>query len=380
MPIKNILNKSSDWLRGDGPHHHIVVTSRIRLARNLAGVAFPGRAKTAERVEILDKIRPKVEALPEMVDACSLACQDLSPVDKLLLVERHLISREHAAKKAGAAVVMNKRQNLSIMINEEDHLRMQSIRSGLQLRAAFKAINKVDTELEKQLDYAFDSELGYLTACPTNVGTGMRASAMVHVPGLVLSEQINQIVQAVNKIGLAVRGLYGEGTEALGNLFQVSNQTTLGEKEEEIIDRLQKVILEIINHEENARQVLLHNKPNTLLDHVGRSYGILRHAYYMNSKEALNHLSFAKLACDLGIYPDSKRHALDELFIETQPAHLQQGSPQRLSTEERDVLRAEIIRIKLASLPPPDFGGVPGLPPESRRDAAPNGESDDIPF
>jgi protein arginine kinase len=380
MPIKNILNKSSDWLRGDGPHHHIVVTSRIRLARNLAGVAFPGRAKTAERVEILDKIRPKVEALPEMVDACSLACQDLSPVDKLLLVERHLISREHAAKKAGAAVVMNKRQNLSIMINEEDHLRMQSIRSGLQLRAAFKAINKVDTELEKQLDYAFDSELGYLTACPTNVGTGMRASAMVHVPGLVLSEQINQIVQAVNKIGLAVRGLYGEGTEALGNLFQVSNQTTLGEKEEEIIDRLQKVILEIINHEENARQVLLHNKPNTLLDHVGRSYGILRHAYSMNSKEALNHLSFAKLACDLGIYPDSKRHALDELFIETQPAHLQQGSPQRLSTEERDVLRAEIIRIKLASLPPPDFGGVPGLPPESRRDAAPNGESDDIPF
>jgi protein arginine kinase len=275
---------------------------------------------------------------------------------------------------------MNKRQNLSIMINEEDHLRMQSIRSGLQLRAAFKAINKVDTELEKQLDYAFDSELGYLTACPTNVGTGMRASAMVHVPGLVLSEQINQIVQAVNKIGLAVRGLYGEGTEALGNLFQVSNQTTLGEKEEEIIDRLQKVILEIINHEENARQVLLHNKPNTLLDHVGRSYGILRHAYSMNSKEALNHLSFAKLACDLGIYPDSKRHALDELFIETQPAHLQQGSPQRLSTEERDVLRAEIIRIKLASLPPPDFGGVPGLPPESRRDAAPNGESDDIPF
>ena len=358
MSIGNILSKSSDWLRGDGPHHHIVVTSRIRLARNIAGVAFPGRAKTAERVDVLEKIRPKVEALPEMVDAVSLACQDLSPVDKLLLVERHLISREHAAKKAGAAVVMNRRQNLSIMINEEDHLRMQSIRSGLQLRAAFKAINKVDSELEQQLNYAFDPDLGYLTACPTNVGTGMRASAMVHVPGLVLSEQINQIVQAVNKIGLAVRGLYGEGTEALGNLFQVSNQTTLGEKEEEIIDRLHKVILEIINHEQNARQVLLHNKPNTLLDHVGRSYGTLRHAYSMNSKEALNHLSFAKLACDLGFYGDAQRHAIDELFIETQPAHLQKGSQQRLATDERDVLRAEIIRSKMASFAPPDLEGV----------------------
>jgi len=250
--------------------------------------------------------------------------------------------------------VMNRKQTLSIMINEEDHLRMQSIRSGLQLKQAFKLIDKVDSELEHKLDFAFHPQLGYLTACPTNVGTGMRASAMVHLPALVLSEQINQVIQAVNKIGLAVRGLYGEGTEALGNLFQVSNQTTLGEKEDDIINRLNKVIEQIIEHEQNARGTLLQKKPTTLLDHVGRGYGILRHAYSMNSKEALNHLSFMKLGIDLGLFPEEWRVPNDELFMETQPAHLQKGSQQKLAAEERDALRAEIIRVKLAKFPAPD--------------------------
>ena len=353
MAIRKILGKTSDWLGGDGPHHNIVVSSRVRLARNLKGTPFPGWAKKAERVTILERIRPHVEGLPEMAEAVSLACQDLSALEKQVLVERHLISREHAAKGLGSAVVMNRRQNLSIMVNEEDHLRMQSIRSGLQLKAAFKSVNKVDTELEQQLDFAFDPTLGYLTACPSNVGTGMRASAMVHLPGLVLSEQINQVVQAVNKIGLAVRGLYGEGTEALGNLFQVSNQTTLGETEEQIIDRLQKVILQIIEHEQNARMTLLQHRSSTLLDHVGRAYGILRYAYSMNSKEALNLLSLAKLGCDLGFYPEPWSVAVDELFIETQPAHLQKGSQQKLAADERDGLRAEIIRGKLEECPTP---------------------------
>jgi len=274
------------------------------------------------------------------------------------LVERHLISREHAAKGAGSAVVMNRRQTLSIMLNEEDHLRMQAIRAGLQLKAAFKAINKVDTELEKTVDFAFDPVLGYLTACPSNVGTGMRASAMLHVPGLVLSEQINQVIQAVNKIGLAVRGLYGEGTEALGNLFQISNQITLGEREEEIIERLQKVILQIIEHEQNARQTLLQQRSNTLLDQIGRSYGTLKYAYGMGSKEALNLLSMVKLGCDLGFYPEERQHVVDELFMETQPAHLQKGSQKKLATEERDALRAGIIRSKLEAFEAPDVAGV----------------------
>ena len=293
-----------------------------------------------------------------MADSISFACQDLSALEKQVLVERHLISREHAAKGPGSAVVMNKRHTLSIMINEEDHLRMQAIRSGLQLKAAFKALNKVDTELEQTIDFAFDPVLGYLTACPSNVGTGMRASAMLHVPALVLSEQINQVVQAVNKIGLAVRGLYGEGTEALGNLFQISNQVTLGEKEEEIIERLQKVILQIIEHEENARQTMLQQRSNTLLDQIGRSYGTLRYAYGMGSKEALNLLSLVKLGCDMGFYGPEQQHVVDELFMETQPAHLQKGSQKKLATEERDVLRASIIRDKIRDFQPPDISGV----------------------
>lgn len=363
MAIRNILSKTSDWLGGDGPHHQIVVSSRVRLARNLRGVAFPGWAKKAEKVLTLEKIRSRVEELPEMVDAYSLSCQDLTALEKQVLVERHLISREHAAKGVGSAVVMNRKQNLSIMVNEEDHLRMQAIRSGLQLKAAFKAINKVDSELEEKLDFAFDPTLGFLTACPSNVGTGMRASAMVHLPGLVLSEQINQVISAVNKIGLAVRGLYGEGTEALGNLFQVSNQMTLGESEEQIVDRLQKVILQLIEHEQNARLTMLQHRSNTLLDNVGRAYGILKYSYSMSSKEALNLLSLAKLGCDLGFYPERWRVAVDELFMETQPAHLQKGSQQKLAAEERDTLRAQIIREKLGECPSPDVGAVASKTP-----------------
>ncbi|EDY19263.1 ATP:guanido phosphotransferase [Chthoniobacter flavus Ellin428] len=366
MAIHNILNNTGEWLRGEGPHHQIVVSSRVRLARNLKSFAFPGWAKKHERLQILEAIKPQVEALTEMNDAFSVYSQDLSALEKQVLVERHLISREHAAKGVGSAVVMNRRQTLSIMINEEDHLRMQAIRAGLQLKSVFKMIDKVDSALEERLDYAFHPKLGYLTACPTNVGTGMRASAMVHLPALVMSEQINQVIQAVNKIGLAVRGLYGEGTEALGNLFQVSNQTTLGEKEEDIIARLHKVIEQIIEHEQNARQMLLQKKPNTLLDHIGRGYGILRHAYSMNSKEALNLLSFMKLGIDLGFFPEGCRQPIDELFMETQPAHLQKGTQQKLAADERDSLRAEIIRAKLNEFPRPDVG----LPPTS---SAPDG-------
>src|SRR5882672_2821463 len=275
MKFSNVMATGGEWLRGEGPHHQIVISSRVRLARNLRSRAFPGWAKKAERTAILELIRPRVEELPEMQDSFSELLQDLSAIEKQVLVERHLISREHAAKGVGSAVVMNRKQTLSIMINEEDHLRMQAIRAGLQLKNVFKMIDKVDSALEERLDFAFHSQLGYLTACPTNVGTGMRATAMVHLPALVLSEQINQVIQAVNKIGLAVRGLYGEGTEALGNLFQVSNQTTLGEKEDDIIARLHKVIEQIIEHEQNARQMLLQKKPNTLWDQIGRAYGVL---------------------------------------------------------------------------------------------------------
>jgi protein arginine kinase len=355
MALHSILTHSGEWLRSEGPHHKIVVSSRVRLARNLRGFSFPGWAKRSERISILETIKPRVEDLPEMHDAFSVFSQDLSALEKQVLVERHLISREHAAKGVGSAVVMNRKQTLSIMINEEDHLRMQAIRAGLQLKNVFKMIDKADTGLEERLDFAFHPHLGYLTACPTNVGTGMRASAMVHLPALVLSEQINQVIQAVNKIGLAVRGLYGEGTEALGNLFQVSNQTTLGEREDEIIERLNKVILSIIGHEKNARQTLLQKRSGTLFDHIGRGYGILRHAHSISSKEGLNLLSYIKLGIDLSFFPESWRPVVDELVMESQPAHLQKGAPGKLAAEERDSMRSRIIREKLAEFPKPDF-------------------------
>ena len=355
MKFSNVMSSAGEWLRGEGPHHQIVISSRVRFARNLRNRAFPGWAKKAERTAILELIKPRVEDLTEMQDSFSELLQDLSALGKQVLVERHLISREHAAKGAGSAVIMNRRQTLSIMINEEDHLRMQSIRSGLQLKQAFKLLDKIDSALEGDLEFAYDPRLGYLTACPTNVGTGMRASAMLHLPGLVLSELINQVVQAVSKIGLAVRGLYGEGTEAMGNLFQISNQTTLGEKEDEIINRLTKVIETIIEKEHDARQVLIQKKSNTLWDQIGRAYGVLTFAHAMTSKEALNLLSIIKLGVDLGTFPEDRRLPIDQLFIDTQPAHLQKSSQQKLNAEERDHLRAQIIRDRLKLFPKPDI-------------------------
>jgi len=355
MDLASVMSGTGEWLRAEGPHNEIVISSRVRLARNVRNRAFPGWGKKQARLDVLEMIKSRVEELPEMQESFSALMQDLSAIEKQVLVERHLISREHAAKGVGSAVVMNRRQTLSIMINEEDHLRMQSMRSGLQLKQAFKLVDKVDTSLENDLEFAYDPRLGYLTACPTNVGTGMRASAMLHLPGLVLSELINQVVQAVNKIGLAVRGLYGEGTEAMGNLFQISNQTTLGEKEDEIIARLTKVIETIIEKEHDARQVLLQKKSNTLSDQIGRAYGVLTFAHAMSSKEALNLLSIIKLGMDLGAFPEDRRFSIDELFIETQPAHLQKNSQQKLNAEERDHLRAQIVRDRLKLFPKPDI-------------------------
>jgi len=253
MEFASLIRTPADWMNEKGPHSDIVVTSRVRLARNVAGVSFPGWAKRSERSELLGELRPHLEGLPEMEDAFSKELKRLDAIKKQFLVERHLISREHAAKSTGSAAILNGPQTLSIMVNEEDHLRMQAILPGLQLDEAHRLIDTVDSELEEHLQYAFDSRWGYLTACPTNLGTGMRASAMLHLPALVLDDQINQVIQAVNKIGLAVRGLYGEGTEALANLFQISNQSTLGESEADILAKLNKVIQQIIEHENNAR-------------------------------------------------------------------------------------------------------------------------------
>src|ERR1700733_8478141 len=350
MTIHEFLSPPVENARRSGPHDRIVMSSRVRLARNLRGMAFPLWAKKPERIKALEIIRPAVESLPQLTGAFSQTMDNLAALDKQILVERHLISREHAAKTAGSGLVLNKEESLCVMINEEDHLRMQALRPGLQLRQAWMAIDQVDTELERRLNYAFSPELGYLTACPTNLGTGIRVSAMLHLPGLVLDEQINAIIQSVNKLGLAVRGLYGEGTEALGNVFQVSNQMTLGETEAAIVERLDKVLSQIIEHEENARAVLLEKKPKMVYNHIGRAYGILANAHSISSKETMNLLSLMRLGMDLGLFPGGERSLTDELFILTQPAHLQKQHSEKLSAEERDLLRADMVREHLRNV------------------------------
>ncbi len=357
MNLTEFLTSAAGASR-EGPQDRIVMSSRVRLARNVRGLAFPGWAKKPERVKALELIRPQVEGLPQMAGAFSGSMDSLTALERQILVERHLISREHAARSAGSGLVLSRDHSLCVMINEEDHLRMQSLRRGLQLKAAWQAMDEVDTQLEEKLEYSFSMELGYLTACPTNLGTGIRVSAMLHLPALVLGEQMNQVITAVNKLGLAVRGLYGEGTEALGNVFQVSNQMTLGENEADIVERLTKVVAQLIEHEENARGTLLEKKPKMVFNHVGRAYGILANAHSISSKEAMNLLSFMRLGIDLGCFPGIERPVLDDLFTGTQPAHLQRKHTEKLTADERDLLRADMLRAQLGDvarpvLPPP---------------------------
>ncbi len=355
MRFSTLLKKPAEWMRTPGPESDIVITSRVRLARNLLGHPFPGWARKEDRAFVMDEIRPHLEELSEMRDSFSEEMTKLSAIEKQVLVERHLISREHAAKGSGCGTVMNRKQTISVMVNEEDHLRMQAIRPGLQLMSAYRSLDHIDSTLENDLPYAFDHQYGYLTACPTNLGTGMRASAMLHLPGLVLSEQINQTIQGANKIGLAVRGLYGEGTEALANLFQISNQNTLGTAESEIIEHLNKVISQLIENEKNARMKILEDKPTMMQDQIGRAYAVLQYAHIITSKEALNYLSMIRLGCDLGFIPEEERETINVLLTEIQPAHLQISAKRKLTPEERDILRAEIIRNSLNGLIPPDF-------------------------
>jgi protein arginine kinase len=370
MDLDHFLEATSVNPHRKGPHDRIVLSSRVRLARNIKDCAFPGWAKKPERVRVMGIIRPAIESLPEMKDAFSESMDNLGALDKQILVERHLISREHAAKNAGSGVVLNLDETLCVMINEEDHIRMQALRPGFQLRQAWTAIDRLDSELEEKLNYAFNNDLGYLTACPTNLGTGIRVSAMLHLPGLVLADQITPIIQSVNKLGLAVRGLYGEGTEALGNVFQVSNQMTLGETEITIVERLEKVLAQIIEHEENARATLLEKKPKMIHNHVGRAYGVLANAHSISSKETMNLLSMLRLGVEVGSFPGAEAVQVDELFILTQPAHLQKRHTGKLSAEERDLLRADMLRARLKPISRPV--ARPEAPPSAGMDKGNN--------
>lgn len=341
MTLDDMMDRHGGWLSpglGEGP----VISSRIRLARNLEEFSFPGWASEEGKKEVWQQLSQIFDGMDEPF--VSLAMGEISNLDKEILFERHLISQELALKESGCGVLVSPDECLSVMINEEDHIRIQSLQPGLNLLEAWKHADQIDDQLEAVLSYAFSSKLGYLTSCPSNVGTGMRASVMLHLPGLVLMEEMDPVINGISKIGLAVRGMWGEGTEAAGNMFQISNQITLGRREDEIIAHLEQIVCELIEHEKNARQRLMKDRAPTVEDHVARAEGILSNARMMTSAEALNLLSTLRLGLDLGLVDQFSQREIDRLFIAIQPAHLQKETHKTLDPDDRDIVRAEMLR------------------------------------
>jgi protein arginine kinase len=355
MSIASLIENPSELTDARSSKTAIVLMTRIRLARNLSGEPFPGRADKARRTELFGRCREAVSGASTMKRAYSFAIEDLGELERQVLVERHLISRELSGAKSAAGALISRDQSFSVMINEEDHLRIQVLRAGFQLRKAWNAVNDLDTQLEESLDFAFSPELGYLTACPTNLGTAMRASAMMHLPALIIANQMEKVVRAVNQLGMVVRGLFGEGSEASGSIFQISNQTTLGESEDEIIKRLASVLNSIIEHEMNARARLVESDASKLFDKIGRAYGILQNSHLLSSSEAMNLLSLLRLGVDLQMLPDTARSLIDRLFIEAQPGHLQYSQKGEHDPAQRDRLRAARLRTEFANLEKPHF-------------------------
>ena len=294
-----------------------------------------------------------------MREGLVLEIAQLSELERQVLVERHLISRELSAHSDGAGIAVNRDQSCAIMMNEEDHLRIQVLRRGFALEEAWSAIDAVDTALEVSLDFAFTGGRGYLTACPTNVGTGLRASVMMHLPALVLSGHMEKVVRFANQLNLAVRGLFGEGSDASGSIFQISNQQTLGEAEQTIVEKLRGVLRAIVEQEQNARLKLLESGRRQLLDKIGRSRGILENCRIVTSSEAMNHLSLLRLAVDLGMLPPDERTRMDRLFIEVQPGHVQIFAGKTLESDERDHWRSRLLNGEIRTLPPLDFDNSP---------------------
>lgn len=346
--LDQLLKQPSEWLRGVGPVSEIVMSSRIRLARNLEKFPFATRATKESQQLVLKVVREGLEKALTLKHPLFLEMGGLSDVDRQFLVERHLVSREHTVHPEHKGVAIGQGEVISVMINEEDHLRIQVMQSGMNLRDAWALGDALDDELSEVLPYAYSTEWGYLTCCPTNTGTGMRASVMAHLPSLVITKQINKVLHTITKLGLTARGLYGEGTEASGNFFQISNQVALGRSEEEIIENIDRILKEVIHQEQTARESLMTTGNRIQLeDRIWRAFGILRHAKTMSSTEALDLLSAVRLGVDLGLMNGLDRPTINELFIFSQPAHLQKLEGKALTAKERDTKRAHLIRERL---------------------------------
>lgn len=344
MELDELARQRGEWLRGNGPESDIVISSRIRLARNLADFPFISRATEQDRARIEKALRAAVPETENGAKMLYLDMEQLGTVDRQFLVERHLISREHAESQGARSVAIDPAETLSVMINEEDHLRIQVLYSGFNLAKAWEIVNRVDDRIESKVTFAFHPRLGYLTACPTNVGTGMRVSVMLHLPALVLTRQIDKVFRSLQKISLAVRGLYGEGSQAMGDFYQISNQVTLGKSEERLIKDVVDIVPKIIEYERTARQFLIKESQENLHDRVSRAYGILRTAQTISSEETMHLLSSVRMGVNLGLIEDLEIPTINELFIQTQPAHLQKLTGTELDTADRNIERARFLR------------------------------------
>ncbi|WP_077324071.1 protein arginine kinase [Virgibacillus siamensis] len=350
MTLQNFMNEAiSPWMREEGPDSDIVLSSRIRLARNFSSYAFPILASVDELQKVSTFMEDQYanQSFQGYKDFEFIPLKDLTAVEKRVLVEKHLISPYLVEQDEISAVLISKNEQVSVMINEEDHMRIQLYFPGFQLNKALEKAFEFDDWLEEKIDFAFDEKQGYLTSCPTNVGTGMRASVMMHLPALAMAKQINRMIPAINQLGLVVRGIYGEGSEAQGNIFQISNQITLGKSEEDIIEDLQGVVHQLIEHERNARNRIMERSGIQLEDRIYRSYGVLEFSRIIESKESAACLSNVRLGIDMGIINNVSHNILNELMVLTQPGFLQQYAGKTLSPDERDVLRASLIRERL---------------------------------
>ncbi len=350
LSLERFINQAiSPWMSADGPDSDIVMSSRIRLARNFNEYTFPTVFTIEEANGVISSMEEMTRQNPlkELGQYEFLKINELQPLQKRVLMEKHLISPRLMEQAINGACILSENEEISIMVNEEDHIRIQCLYPGLQLTEALTNANAVDDWIEENVNYAFDEQYGYLTSCPTNVGTGLRASVMMHLPGLVLTQQINRIIPAINQLGLVVRGIYGEGSEALGNIFQISNQITLGKSESEIVEDLKGVVKQLISQERSARDALARTLNIELEDRVFRSLGVLENSRILESKEAAKCLSDVRLGIDMGLITNIPKTILNELMILTQPGFLQQYAGGPLRPNERDIRRAALIREKI---------------------------------
>ena len=347
--LHTLPNHGLGWLDASGEHAGVVLSTRIRLARNLQGHAFGPRARVNDREAVLEQTRRAMAKVELLAGSTLLELPDLDHRTRGMLLERRLASREllgdvKVGPSRATAVLLAAQDPLSVMVNEEDHLRLQGLVSGLRLKEAWNLVDRLDEELGQELPFAYHHEFGFLTSCPTNVGTGLRASVLVHLPGLVLTKEIGKVLQGLGQVGLTFRGLYGEGSEVVGNFFQLSNQTTLGKSEEELIEHLDKIVRQVIEYEDQARQVLLRDAPQVTEDKIWRAYGLLRYARSLPFEELMNLLSGIRLGVGLKLLPELRVYTLNKLMIFTQTAHLEQAAGRDLPPAECDAHRAAYVR------------------------------------